>query len=474
MSKGKILVIDDNPNLLELIKMRLESEDYGVTATGEEDQAVRVLKEQAFDLCIVDLMLANGDGLSLMEEFRAINPDVPTIILTAHGSIESAVEAMRRGAYSYLTKPFEPADLLMQIERALENRKLNSEIKRLKDLLDERFDFANIVARSAKMRSVLDVVMRIAKLDSTVHLHGESGTGKELIAKAIHLASDRKDKSFVALNCAALPETLLESELFGHEKGAFTGAVRSTKGLFTQAHGGTLFLDEIGDMPLATQSKLLRVLQERQFYPVGSEVPTEVDVRVIVATNKDLEEQVRKGLFRDDLFYRIHVIPILLPPLRERKEDIVPLVEYFFRKFSQQMKKDVKGLTPEALRKLMMHDWPGNVRELENTIEYAVAMTQKDMVTDDYVLQGKSGAAERGQAAFQDKQGRVSEGMRSLKDARDAFERDYLVQVLSMTEGNVSQAAKLAGKYRADFYDLLKKHELRVDEFKKPKPTYNA
>ena len=474
MSKGKILVIDDNPNLLELIKMRLESADYSVTATGEEDKAIGALKEQGFDLCIVDLMLANGDGLSLMEEFRAINPDVPTIILTAHGSIESAVEAMRRGAYSYLTKPFEPGDLLLQIERALENRKLNSEIKRLKDLLDERFDFANIVARSAKMRSILDVVTRIAKLDSTVHIHGESGTGKELIAKPIHLASDRKDKSFVALNCAALPETLLESELFGHEKGAFTGAVRSTKGLFTQAHGGTLFLDEIGDMPLSTQSKLLRVLQERQFYPVGSEAPTEVDVRVIVATNKDLEEQVRKGLFRDDLFYRIHVIPILLPPLRERKEDIVPLVEYFFRKFSQQMKKDVKGLTPDALRKLMMHEWPGNVRELENTIEYAVAMTQKDMVTEDFVLQGKSSAAERSQGLSQEKPSGANDSMRPLKDARDAFERDYLVQVLSMTEGNVSQAAKLAGKYRADFYDLLKKHELKADEFKKPKPTFTA
>ncbi len=474
MSKGKILVVDDNPNLLELIKMRLESADYGVLATGAEEQAIKLVKDQSFDLCIVDLMLANGDGLSLMEDFRSINPDVPTIILTAHGSIESAVEAMRRGAYSYLTKPFEPGDLLLQIERALENRKLNSEIKRLKDLLDERYDFANIVARSAKMRSTLDVVTRIAKLDSTVHIHGESGTGKELIAKAIHLASDRKDKSFVALNCAALPETLLESELFGHEKGAFTGAVRSTRGLFTQAHGGTLFLDEIGDMPLATQSKLLRVLQERQFYPVGSEVPTEVDVRVIVATNKDLEEQVRKGLFRDDLFYRIHVIPIHIAALRERKEDIVPLVEYFFRKFSQQMKKDVKGLTPEALRKLMMHEWPGNVRELENTIEYAVAMTQRDMVTEDFVLQGRVGGADRGVSLSAERPGGQSEGFRPLKDARDAFERDYLVQVLSMTDGNVSQAAKLAGKYRADFYDLLKKHDLRADEFKKPKPMVSA
>jgi two-component system response regulator GlrR len=470
MTKGQILVVDDNPNLLELIRMRLESADYEVTATGDEVEAVRMLKEKLFDLCIVDLMLANGDGLALMDEFRGIHPDVPTIILTAHGSIESAVEAMRRGAYSYLTKPFEPSDLLLQIDRALENRKLNNEIKRLKDMLHERYDFANIIARSGKMRAVLDVVGRIAKLDSTVHIHGDSGTGKELIAKAIHLASNRKDKAFVALNCAALPESLLESELFGHEKGAFTGAVKSTRGLFTQAHGGTLFLDEIGDMPRSTQSKLLRVLQERQFYPVGSEVPLEVDVRIIVATNKDLEEQVRKGLFRDDLFYRIHVIPVYLPPLRERKDDIVPLLEHFLKKYSQHMKKEVKGLTPDALRKLMMHDWPGNVRELENTIEYAVAMTQSDTVTEDYILQGKSVTPERPPSPAQETgEERSGGGLRPLKDARDAFERDYLIQVLSMTEGNVSQAAKLAGKYRADFYDLLKKHDLNAHEFKKPK-----
>jgi two-component system, NtrC family, response regulator GlrR len=471
MTSGKILVVDDDTNLIELVKMRLESAGYDVTAALQEDDAIRAVKAQSFDLCLLDLMLAQRDGVSLMEEIHAIAPDVPAIILTAHGSIESAVEAMRKGAYSYLTKPFEPQDLLLQIDRALDHRRLSSEINRLKGLLEEKYDFANMIARSAKMRSVLDVVTRIAKLDSTVYLHGESGTGKELIAKAIHLASDRREKNFVALNCAALPETLLESELFGHEKGSFTGAVRSTRGLFTQAHGGTLFLDEIGDMPLATQSKLLRALQERQFYPVGSDIPVDVDVRVIVATNKDLEEQVKKGQFRDDLFYRIHVIPISLPPLRERKEDIVPLVESFLKKFSQQMKKEVKGLTPEALRKLMLHDWPGNVRELENTIEYAIAMTQSEMVTDDYVLQTKAVPPENDPALFPENHSPSSQGLKSLKDARDAFERDYLVQVLAMTEGNVSQAAKLAGKYRADFYDLLKKHELKVEEFKRAKPT---
>jgi len=476
MSKGHILVVDDNPNLLDLIKMRLESADYQVSASADDEAALSLFQERVFDLCIVDLMLANGDGLTLMERLRAIRPDVPTIILTAHGTIESAVDAMRRGAYSYLTKPFERSDLLLQIERALEHRRLNSEIKRLKDLLNERFNFANIIAHSGKMRAIIDVVTRIATLDSTVYIEGESGTGKELIAKAIHLASARKDQAFVAVNCAALPETLLESELFGHERGAFTGAVKSTKGLFTQAHGGTIFLDEIGDMPLTTQSKLLRVLQERQFYPVGSEAPIAVDVRVIVATNKDLQEQARKGLFRDDLFYRIHVIPVHLPPLRERKEDIVPLIEHFLKKCRREMKKDVQGLTPEALRKLMLHDWPGNVRELENTIEYAVAMTRKDMVSSDDILPGKVTSQEAGLGINGNQENNLTgrERLQCLKDARDAFERDYLTQVLALAEGNVSHAAKIAGKYRADFYDLLKKHDLHADNFKKPKSTASS
>lgn len=472
MSQGNILVVDDNPNLLELIKMRLESADYQVSASADEENAIGLFREQGIDLCVIDLMLANGDGLTLMSQLLAIRPDVPVIILTAHGTIESAVEAMRRGAYSYLTKPFERTDLLLQIERALEHRRLNSEIRRLKELLNERFDFANIIAQSAKMRAIIDVVTRIAALDSTVFIDGESGTGKELIAKAIHLASARKDAPFIALNCAALPETLLESELFGHEKGAFTGAFKSTKGLFARAHGGTIFLDEIGDMPLATQSKFLRVLQERQFYPVGSEAPVAVNVRVIVATNKNLDELVRKGQFREDLYYRIHVIPIHLPPLRERKEDIMPLVEHFLRKCCQQMKKDVKGLTPAALRKLMLHDWPGNVRELQNTIEYAVALTRTDMIDEDFILPGKAATSESasgGTTVRESLPPAGGDGLKSLKDARDAFERDYLTHVLTLAEGNVSQAAKLAGKYRADFYDLLKKHDLHADDFKKAK-----
>jgi len=454
MSTGKILVVDDDRNLLELLKMRLESSNHEVTTAINEEEAIKAVKSQVFDLSLVDLQLLNQDGISLMEEFHLILPDMPVIILTAYGSIESAVEAMKRGAYSYLTKPFDHQDLLLQIERALENRRLNIEIKRLKGLLEERYDFINIVTRSEKMKKVLEMVSQIAKTDSTVYIHGESGTGKELIAKAIHLASERKNKPFVAINCAALPETLMESELFGHEKGSFTGALRSTKGLFTQAHEGTVFLDEIGDMPLSIQAKLLRALQERQFYPIGSQKPVEVDVRVIVATQKDLEEHVKQGLFREDLFYRIHVIPILLPPLRERKEDIPLLAEYFLKKFSEQMKKEVKGLTSQAMQKLMIHDWPGNVRELENTIEYAVAMTQQDIINEDFVLQSKGNISK--------------EPLKPLKEARDTYEKGYLIHLLEICEGNVSKASKLAGKYRADFYDLLKKHNLKSEDFKKP------
>jgi len=453
MSSANVLVVDDDPTLLELLRMRLESAQYRVTTAQREEEAIAAVKGQTFDLSIVDLKLGRGDGISLMEEIHSLSPEMPIIILTAHGTIESAVEAMRKGAYSYLTKPFESRDLFFQIEKALENRRLTSEVQRLQELLREKYDFARIVAKSEKMQAVLEMVSRIAKIDSTVYIHGESGTGKELIARAIHLASDRKNEPFVAINCAALPEPLLESQLFGHEKGAFTGAVRSTRGLFTQAHEGTIFLDEIGDMPLSIQAKLLRVLQERQFYPLGSEKPVEVDVRVIVATQKDLAEQVKQGLFREDLFYRIHVIPVQLPPLRERKEDIPPLVEHFLKKFSQQMKKEVKGLGPGVLQRLMLHDWPGNVRELENAIEYAVAMTSLDFITEGFPPQSKPVEPPGSPKPF--------------KEAKEAFEREYLRNLLEICQGNVSQAAKMAGKYRADFYDLLKKHNLQTADFKK-------
>ena len=453
MARAKLLVVDDDRNLLEIISMRLESMDYEVTAIRDEETARQAVAAQVFDLAVIDLQLANQDGISLMEELHQMNPDLPAIILTAHGSIESAVEAMKRGAYTYLTKPFDARELSLHVNRALENRRLSSEVNRLKGLLAERYDFRNIVARSDKMRQVLEIVARIAGMDSTVHIHGESGTGKELIARAIHLASPRQDKAFVAVNCAALPENLLESALFGHEKGAFTGAIKSSRGLFAQAHQGSIFLDEIGDMPPSLQVKLLRVLQERQFYPVGSEKPLSVDVRVIVATNRNLADLVKQDLFREDLFYRIHVIPIELPSLRERREDIPPLADYFLKKFSTQMNKKIKALAPAAMQRLMLHDWPGNVRELENTLEYAVAMTIQDVITEDLILPGKSET--------------IAEALQPLTEARDAFERGYLERLLALSHGNVSSAATMAGRYRPDLYALLRKHGLNPGDFKK-------
>ena len=469
MVAPKILVVDDDKNLLELAKTRLAAANYGVTVALGQEEALEAVNNESFDLAIVDLRLADEDGITLMEKLHAIFPGMPVIILTGHASVEGAVDAMKRGAYTYLTKPFDPRELILQIGRALESCKLASENQMLKGMLKEKYDFANIIAKSEKMQQVLEAVSRIAKTDSTVYIHGESGTGKELIAKAIHLASPRKDKPFVAINCAAIPETLLESELFGHEKGAFTGAVRSTKGLFTQANEGTLFLDEIGDMPLSIQVKLLRALEERQFYPVGGEKPVQVDVRVVVATKKDLVEEVKKGQFREDLFYRIHVIPIVLPPLKDRIEDIPYLVDHLLKKISQQMKRDVKGLTPKAMEKLMQHDWPGNVRELENTLEYAVTMTQRDVVTDDLVLQTKvsTGAVATTGDTIQAQLLPTNGSFKTLKEARSEFERAYLVRLLHSCNGKATRAAEIAGKYRADFYDLLKKHDIKLAEFKR-------
>ena len=468
MSAGNLLVVDDDQNLIELSGLKLKAEGYEVTTATTGQEAVQAAKAAIFDLCIVDLRLSDQDGISVMRELHSINPGMRVIILTGYGTVESAVQAMQEGAYSYLSKPFNTQELLLQISRALENRRLNSEIQRLKGLLEQAYDFPNIVAKSGKMRSVLDIVSRIADTESTIYLQGESGTGKELIAKAIYLASSRRDKPFVAVNCAALPEPLLESELFGHEKGSFTGADKSTRGLLSQANNGTFFLDEVGDMPLSIQAKLLRALQDKQFYPVGSERPVAVNVRIIVATNKNLEEEVAKGNFRLDLFYRLHVIPIHLPPLRERKEDIPLLADRFLKQISQQMKKKIKGITPEAMRKLMLYDWPGNVRELENTLEYAVAMTRHDMLTEDSILHTKgttvNSARTEDLATFVNG---TKGPVKSYKSAKYEFEKGYLVHLLKLCGGKASEAAKLAGKSRTDFYELLRKHEIKIDDFRR-------
>ncbi len=455
MTAENILIVDDDKNILEILGLRLETEGYKVTATAGVKEALKMFDAELFDLALVDLKLSGKEtGIDLMEKMHEAAPEIPVIILTAYGTIDTAVEAMKRGAYSYLTKPFDRRELLLQIKNGLEKSSLSREVRRLKALLGERFGFENIIGKSKEMQAVMEQVARAAETDSNVCIHGESGTGKELIAKSLHLLSSRKDKPFVAVNCAAIPEGLHEGELFGYEKGAFTGALRNKKGFFAQGHGGTVFLDEVSEMPESMQVKLLRVLQEKQFYPLGGEKPTEVDARILTATNKNLEDEVKNGRFREDLFYRIYVIPISLPPLRERKEDIPLLVDHFIKNFDTKMKKRVTGISTPALQKLLSYSWPGNVRELENTIEYAVAMTVQEEVGEDLILHTK--AMER-------------DKLKPLKDAKNQFEKSYISNILSLTGGNVSKAAKLAGKYRSDFYDLLKKHDLNPMDFKERK-----
>ncbi|MEE8190447.1 MAG: sigma-54 dependent transcriptional regulator [Candidatus Scalindua sediminis] len=448
---NKILVVDDDQNILKVIKLRLEANNYRVATTLQAEAAVKIAKNKIIDLALVDLKLASKNGIELMEELHQIDPEMPIIILTAYGTIKNAVQAMKKGAYNYLTKPFDDQELLLQIKNGLEKRSLSKEIKRLRDMVKEKHGLENVVGKSKKMKKIMEQVTQAAKTDSNIYVYGESGTGKELIAKNLHIASSRKNFPFLTINCAAIPETLLESELFGYEKGAFTGATRSKKGFFVLAHKGTLFLDEISEMSSAMQAKLLHVLEAKEFYPLGSEKAVKVDARIIVASNKNLEKEVDKGTFRKDLFYRIYVIPIKLPPLREKKEDILLLAKYFLQKFTKKMKKDMKGFSASASQKLMLYHWPGNVRELENTIERAVAMSIKDVITEDLILPTQE---------------IEKKGLQPLKNAKEDFEKNYLVQLIGLTQGNVTQAAKLAGKYRADLYELLKKYNLKPTDFR--------
>jgi two-component system, NtrC family, response regulator GlrR len=447
-----ILVVDDDVSILKVLQMRLESEHYAVVAASEIREAKERIAEGSFDIALLDLKLDGGNGIDLMKNLRDVDPDLPVIILTAYGTIESAVEAMKEGAYSYLTKPFDYRELLVQIRNGIEKSKLSREVKRLRSMIKADFEGQNIIGHSEALKRVFDAVALAAETDSNVFISGESGTGKGLVARALHQLSERKDKPFVPINCAAIPATLLESELFGFEKGAFTGAFASRKGLFVQADRGIIFLDEISEIPLAMQGKLLKALEEKEFYPLGAHRTVKVDVRIISASNKDIEKEVEKGTFRSDLFYRVHVVPIKVPPLRDRKEDIPILVEYFLNKVAGKLKKPVKALSSAALQKLMIYSWPGNVRELENMIECAVVMSTEEVISEELIiLPGQ----EPGEHAF-----------KPLKESKQDFERSYLVQLMKISRGNVSQASKLAGKYRADLYELLDKYHINPLDFR--------
>src|SRR6201997_5402783 len=375
MSKGAILVVDDESEIREGLELLLTSEGYGVSSAGTAESGLAKLEERPFDLLLLDVSLPDRNGLDMLKEIRRRDPDLSIVLITAYGSIDMARAAFKNGAMDYITKPWSNDELLAQVAQAVEARRLRDENLHLKRALKQRFNFPNIVGKSEKMHVLLDLVAQVAPSRSTVLISGESGTGKELVAKALHSASPRADKAFVPVNTGSIPVDLLESQLFGHVKGAFTSAVASKKGLFEVADRGTLFLDEIGTMTMDTQSKILRVLQDRKFMHLGGIQEIQVDVRIIAATNVDLRQMVREGKFREDLFYRLNVITVELPPLRQRTEDIPLLVEHFLHKYSQENARQYRRLTPEALRPLISYSWPGNVRELENVIERAVVLS---------------------------------------------------------------------------------------------------
>jgi len=442
-----ILLVDDDPDILKLLSLRLVAAGYGVRAVDSGEKALAVLAASRPELVITDLKMGGMDGLALFDEIRKQAPMLPVIILTAHGTIPDAVAATRRGVFGFQTKPFDGKHLLEQVEQALRlsgsGRGAGEE--------DWRREF---VTQSPKMENVLRQARLVAQSDASVFVQGASGTGKELLARAIHRASRRTQGPFVGVNCAAIPENLLESELFGHRKGSFTGATYDHKGLVPTADGGTLFLDEIGDMPLALQAKLLRVLQEREVRPVGATQGIPVDVRVISATNQDLDVQMKAGRFREDLYYRLNVVSLALPPLAERREDVILLATHYLKDTAARYAKDVLVFAPEALELLVAAPWPGNVRQLVNVIEQVVALCASGVVPASLVQQ-----------ALKEEPAPLA----SLEEARGAFEREYLVRILRMTGGNVTHAAKLAQRNRTEFYKLLERHRLESKMFKPEK-----
>ena len=452
-SPARILVVDDDREMCELLADIFGEEGFRVETVHEGPAAVEKFRLQPFDLVITDLMMPRMRGTELVKQIKAIDKNALVLLITAFGGVESAVEAMHAGAFHYVTKPFRTDEILLHARRALEQRQIHQELDRLRDAVHERFSFQNIVGSSAKMRAVFDIIEHVSDLPANVLILGESGTGKELVAHAIHQASARAHGPFIALNCAAIPETLLESELFGYVRGAFTDARKDRRGLFQEANGGVLFLDEISEIPLNLQAKLLRVIQEKEVRPLGSNQVEKVDTRVVSASNRDLENMVREGRFRQDLFYRLNVIRIDLPPLRERSEDIVKLTEYFVDKFARQAKRQITGVEPEAARALMAYSWPGNVRELEHTIERAVLMGKGTSLSlSDLPAQ----LAQNRDATFP-----LAEALHKGYTLRE-LEKEYIAQVIETTHGNKSEAAKILGVDRTTLYRKLEEYKLKA------------
>jgi DNA-binding NtrC family response regulator len=443
---GQVLVVDDELEMRELLRDELQERGYRVTAVADGREAMRKLGEEEYDVVLTDLRMRGMQGLELLHEVKRAFLDTNVIIMTAFGSVESAIEAMKHGAYDYVTKPIKTEELVLAIEKAVRDARLRREVRQLRRAVREEYSFHQILGKSKAMREVFDLIRRVADSQTNVLITGESGTGKELVAKAIHFNSDRRSGPFVPVNCAAIPETLLESELFGHVRGAFTDAKGDKRGLFEEAHGGTLFLDEISELPIMLQAKLLRAIQEKEIRRVGSTKAVAVDVRIIAATNLALAEEVKAKRFREDLYYRLNVIEIRMPPLRERREDIPLLVDAFLKKCAEASKKAMKGISEPALSLLVDYPWPGNVRELENVIERAVTLARGEKVMPEDLPPALLGS--RG-----DKKVIDDAVERTLP--LEAVEKEYILRILDKTGGNKYQAAQILGIDRKTLYRKL-------------------
>lgn len=450
MTSKKILIVDDEENFRHMLSLILKKEKYDVDTASNSEEAVEKMGSDEFDQILCDIRMPGVNGLDFLKEVQKRGMDANIIMMSAYGTIDTAIEAMKLGAYDYISKPFKPDEIILTLRKAEERERLRKENELLRREIRKEYSFENIVSKNAKMQQIFEVIRKVAQYKSTILITGESGTGKELVARALHYNSDRVQKPFIPVNCGAIPENLLESELFGHAKGAFTDAIRTKKGLFEEADGGTLFLDEVGELPSPLQVKLLRVLQEGEIRRVGESRPIQIDVRIVAATVKDLVKEANEGRFRDDLFYRLNVLPIHIPPLRERKEDIPLLVNHFITAHNESLNKRVVGIEPRALDALMKYKWYGNVRELENTIERAIVLTDGEKIGVDnlpYEIQN-----------FEDREQVTSVGAEeeySIKKASKALEMNLIQKALKKTKGNHTHAARvLEISHRALLYKI--------------------
>lgn len=463
MSSPRILVVDDEMIVCESCQRILDEEGYEVEIALSGKEAFKKMKENPFDVVITDLKMPGIDGMEVLKKLHKEYPDTVIIMITGFGTVQTAVEAMKLGAFDYIPKPFTPDEVSVVVKKALEKRDLLLENIYFRKELQGKYGFHNIIGKSKKMLEIYRVIAKVATTDSTVLINGQSGTGKELIARAVHFNSPRRDKQFVPVDCAVLSENLLESELFGHVKGSFTGAITTKPGLFEVADGGTVFLDEVGNISLSIQAKLLRVLQEGEFTPVGGTKAKKVDIRLIAATNKDLEKMIKEGTFREDLYYRLNIVPIYLPPLKERQEDIPMLAMHFLREYADETGKAVRGFTSEAIEKLIIYAWPGNVRELENVIERTLVMIDEEMVRPEHIIL----PGQKEKESSSDYVPMTSEDLKKIKKRLrekvvEDIERTFVLNALERHDWNVTRASEEVGMLRTNFQALMRKFNLRA------------